>query len=580
MIDQVEEVKDRVDIVDVISSYVTLKKAGTNLKANCPFHNEKSPSFMVSPERQTFKCFGCGEGGDVITFVEKIEGLDFYNALKLLAEKVGVQLANDSVKFGDREFKADKKTRMFEINEWSKKVYHKILLDHPKAEKARAYLKTRGLALETIEKFEIGYAPNSWDFLMRFLLNKKYQADEIVAAGVAIKAEKGKCYDRFRGRIIFPIDNIIGNTIGFTSRILEDDGKSAKYINSSESPIYIKGKTIYGLDKAKSSIRDKDLAVVVEGNMDVIACHQAGFNNVVAASGTALTLDQLKILIRYSNAIALSFDSDQAGQTAMKRAIRLALQNDISTRIITLPKPFKDPDEAIKSDPKIWEIATKNAVPSLKYWIDQLIERTPELTIDDKKMIAKEILPVVKATASAIEREHYTKYLADRLLVSENSLIDALDKTKQDAEFKHEKKVGLPPAAKEELTPLERLFGLIWANEKNLAKARATLSTITSDDPRYSAILTMIKENNFDRGKVRPEIALHLDQLSISSTLNLDLQDEDLVKSEIQYLLSRLRSDQREVIREKYARMIQSAEERGDKGEIKKLLLEFSDLIK
>ncbi len=432
MENQVQEVKDRADIVEIISSYLTLRKAGVNFKANCPFHNEKTPSLMISQERQSFKCFGCGEGGDVITFIEKIEGLDFYNSLKLLAERVGVELKTNSIKFGDHEFKADQKTRLFEINEWAKKVYHKILVDHPKAEKARDYLKKRGLSKKTIEEFEIGYAPNSWDFLLRFLLNKKYSEEEIVAAGVGIKAERGKVYDRFRGRIIFPINNIMGNTIAFTSRILEDDGKSAKYINSAESAIYIKGKTIYGLDRAKMAIKEKDLAVLVEGQMDVIACHQAGFNNTVATSGTALTLDQLQILSRYTSTIALSFDGDNAGQTAMKRAIRIALQNDISTKIIYLPKEFKDPDEAIKSDAKIWAEAVKKAKPSLQYWIDSLISAAPEMSVDDKKKIAKEILPAIKIAASAIEKEHYIRYLAGKLLISEQSLIAALEKTKED----------------------------------------------------------------------------------------------------------------------------------------------------
>ena len=534
---------------------------------------------MISPERQTFKCFGCGEGGDVITFVEKIEGLDFYNALKLLAEKAGVKLQTSSVKYGEKEFTADKKTRLFEINEWAKKVYQKILLDHPKAEKAREYLKNRGLSQKTIEEFEMGYAPNSWDFLLRFLVSKKYSEEEIVAAGVGIKADRGKVYDRFRGRIIFPINNIMGSTVAFTSRILEDDGQSAKYINSAESQIYIKGKTIYGLDKAKLFIKEKDLSVMVEGNMDVIACHQAGFKNVVATSGTALTLDQLKVLTRYSSVIALSFDSDEAGQTAMKRAIRVALQNDISTKIISLPKPFKDPDEAIKKDPKNWEKAVAAAKPSLQYWIDSLLTKYPNLSIDEKKNIAREILPAIKITASSLEKEHYIKYLSSKLFISENSLIEALDKTKGDTEFARGKKES-GQGKKSQLEPYERILGLVWANDGLLPEIKGLFVNFKNDKAEYGDFTQMVASGYIDRSKLKPEVISLLNQLSLVALADIDPSNKEILASELAYLTSRFRSDERETIKEKYARLIQAAEEKGDQEEIKNLLKEFSNLIK
>ncbi len=579
--DQVQEIKERNDIVEIVSSYLTLKKAGTNYKCNCPFHNEKSPSMMISPERQSFKCFGCGEGGDVITFIEKIEGLDFYNALKVLADKAGVELKNDSVKFGATEHKADQKTRIFEINEWTKKVYHQILTNHPNAQKARDYLTKRGMADDTIKIFEIGYAPVSWDFLIRFLLGKNYTEKEMVEAGVAIKNERGKIYDRFRGRIIFPISNIMGNTVAFTSRILEDDGKSAKYINSSESPIYIKGKTIYGLDKAKLFIKEKNLAVMVEGNMDVIACHQAGFKNVVATSGTALTLDQLTILSRYASSIALSFDNDEAGQTAMKRAIRIAMQNDISTKIIQMPKPFKDPDEAIKADPNNWVKAVKSAKPSLQYWIDRLIEKSPDLTVDDKKRIAKEILPIIKITTSEIEKEHYIKYLAGKIFISENSILEALEKSKEDKEFAHEssnsksdKKEELPP------TTLERIVAIIWSNPE-FAPVAADILKIVKDIPsKYSSFIDLIVTGKVEKAKVSPKLAIDLDQLSLKVLADFNSGNIDFLKNELNFLIARLKSDQREDLREDFAYKIRAAEERGDKELVKKLLMEFSSLIK
>jgi len=586
MNDQVQEVKDRLDIVEVISTYLTVKKAGVNYKANCPFHSEKTPSFMINPERQSFKCFGCAEGGDVITFVEKMEGLDFFNALKLLAEKAGVELKTKSVKFGDQEFKSDQKTRIFEINEWAKKVYHKILLDHPKAEKAREYLKKRGMSQKTIESFEIGYAPQSWDFLLRFLLSKKYTEKEAIEAGVAIRGDRGKAYDRFRGRIIFPINNIMGTTVAFTSRILEDDGpstplgvnKQAKYINSAESSIYTKGKTIYGLDKAKTHIKESDLAILVEGNMDVIACHQAGFKNIVATSGTALTLDQLKILSRYASEMALCFDTDEAGQTAMKRAVRLALANDVTTKIITTA-PFKDADEAIKADPKNWEKAVEGAKPSLEYWVDLLVAKSPQMTIADRKKIAREILPVVKNIFSEIEKEHYIKYLSEKISVSEQSLLAALEKAKSDGESQQKQK-GVSKPTHENYSSFERLVGLLWAEPKLIGETGLEIASPKNLEPKYLPIFEMIGKKQIEREKIKPELAALYDQLAIIALSNINTEDDESARTELHYLLGRWRSEQKEDLKENFARKIKEAESRGDKEDLKKLLSEFSTLIK
>ena len=389
---EVEEVKNKIDIVELIGGYLTLKKAGVNYKGLCPFHSEKTPSFMVSPERQSFKCFGCGKGGDVFTFIEEIEGMDFYDSLKLLAARAGVELKKrQTFSYGGKDIEPSEKTKIFEINELSAKLYHKILADHPKADHARKYLKNRGISDESIKNFQLGYAPKSWDLLIKFLAKKGYSEKEIYKAGLLVFGEKGKYWDRFRGRIMFPISNISGQIVAFTGRVLEDDPKAAKYVNSAESPIYIKGKTIYGLDLARIEIRSQGYAVMVEGNMDVIACHQAGFKNVVAVSGTALTADQLKILARYSPDVYFCFDSDSAGKTALKRAITLAVENDINAKVLTLPG-FKDPDDAIKSDPKNWQQGIKSAKPALEYWIDSLVLEHGASDVGEKKKISKRFL--------------------------------------------------------------------------------------------------------------------------------------------------------------------------------------------
>ena len=574
MSDEIEEIKRRLDITEVVSSYLTLKKAGTNLKANCPFHQEKTPSFMVSPERQTFKCFGCGEGGDIFTFVEKIEGLDFYNALKLLADRAGVELKKRSIKYGNGEFKADRKTALFEINDLAMRVYHKIFQDHEKAEPARKYMEKRGISDETISEFKIGYAPDSWDFLIRFLKKHKYSEEEMLQAGLVVRGEKGKYYDRFRGRIMFPIFNIMGQTIAFTSRVLVDNAKEAKYLNSSDSPIYTKGDVLYGLDKARMSIKEKDMAVVVEGNMDVIACHQAGFRNVVASSGTALTEQQLKILTRYGGETAFCFDTDTAGETAMKRAIILAVKNDMTTKIVAIPPPFKDPDEAIKSSPKNWERAIQNAKPSVPYWIDLLIRKNPELEITDKKKIAKEVLSVIKMTYSPIEKEAYIKYLAEKLSISEKSLLDALDKSKIE---KNETKKS--DFLKKELTTIDRLATLLWHDQNLVEKLSEKVMTELSDE-NYPNFIEMIKKDEINKEKLPESEVNRLSGNLMIMGEEIDLSDPEIISAEISYLSKRIESDQKEDLRESFAKKIKEAETRGDKEAIRDLLNEFSSLIK
>lgn len=581
--DEIDQIKERLDIVEIISSYLTMKKAGVNYKANCPFHHEKTPSFMVSPERQTFKCFGCGEGGDIFTFIEKIEGVDFYNALKILADKAGITLQTRSVTYGQKEYKSDKKTRIFEINEWTKKLYHKILIDHSKAQIARDYVyKKRKLKKETVLNFEIGYAPESWDLLIKFLKNKGYTPEEMFQSGVVVRSEKGDYYDRFRGRIIFPINNIMGNTVGFTSRIFKEtdnskDSNQAKYINSSESPIYTKGKTIYGLDKAKMAIKEANLAILVEGNMDVIACHQAGFKNVVATSGTAITTDQLKILNRYTQDIAFSFDSDSAGITTMKKAIILALQNDINSKIIALDGVYKDPDEAISANPKNWTRAVENAHPSLEYWIDLLIKEDPSIEISTKKKIAKEILPVIKTIYSPIEKEYYIKYLSKKLSVSEKSLISVLEKTTEpkDAINKNE-----PDGKIQNLTTQEKLVGLLWSNLENINNFKSKLIKSDLALPKYESFIKMIKSGTIDKNCIKAEEISSLNQLSMLALKDFDVTDEVSTKSEIEFLIGRLSMDQKDHLKDEFAQKIQVAEESGDKDKVKKLLAEFSALIK
>lgn len=572
--DEVEEIKNKIDIVDLIGGYLTLKKAGINYKGLCPFHTEKTPSFMVSPERQTFKCFGCGKGGDIFTFVEEIEGMDFYDSLKLLAGRAGVTLKKrQSFTYGDKEFAPTEKSKIFEINQLAAKLYHKILADHPKAEHARKYLKNRGVSNEAISNFQLGYAPNSWDLLIKFFTKHGFTEKDVFKAGLLVLGEKGKYWDRFRGRIMFPINNISGQVVAFTGRILKEDEKSAKYVNSAESPIYTKGKTIYGLDRARIDIRAQDAAVLVEGNMDVIACHQAGFHNVVATSGTALTSDQLKIIARYSPNIIFSFDSDNAGKTALKRAITLALQNDISSKVLSLPG-YKDPDEAIKADPKNWERAVKNAKPSLEQWIDELVLSNDINDVNLKKTISKEILPVIKIVANELEKEHYIKYLAKKLAVSESSITAQINKTKD-----------LPTEPKKEddvvggeISLERRIAGLVWQEKKLQEKLPADFLAQNFSDETVGVLFLAIKGNR-DIEKLPADQKSKLDLFAMEATRDINLDEPGIIDEEFSGLIKNYSDKVRDKMKSEYAKKIADAQTKGDTTKIKELMIELQSAI-
>ncbi len=573
---EIEQVKERLDIVEVVSSYLTLKRAGQNLKGPCPFHNEKTPSFMVNPERQIFKCFGCGEGGDVFTFIEKIEGVSFYNALKILADRAGVSLTPKTIHRDGKEYKSDTKTTLFAINALAAQMYHKLLLSHPKAEYARKYLKGRGISQQTLVDFQIGFAPDSWDYIIRFMLSRNIFKKDLFKAGIVVQNKSGDdYYDRFRGRIIFPINNVMGNCVGFTSRVIVDDGKQAKYINSAESEIYHKGKVLYGLEKAKLEIRNQGLAVIAEGQMDVIACHQAGFKNVVASSGTAITEDQVRTLSRYANNIAFAFDSDVAGINAMKKAVIIALRLDVTPKIIETPAGFKDPDEAIRKDRKIWQRAVTAARPALEVWIDYLVRDNNINDVSNRKKITKEILPVIKQINTEVEKEHYIKYLARKISVSESTLLKDMDKAKFD-DKNDEKETN----ADINLNIYQRILALAWSDKQFVEIASSKIDNHIIEDDTLAPLWQKLVEQKLDTESLDREQINLLDQWVLQLTDDYDSLDFDILKPELLYLLSRLKQEKNEDIKTQYSQLIKKAQENGDKEKMKQLLHDFSKLLK
>ncbi|MFA6394236.1 MAG: DNA primase [Patescibacteria group bacterium] len=432
-----DEIKSKLDIVDVIREYIPLRPAGMNFRANCPFHNEKSPSFMVSPEKQIWHCFGCGKGGDVLSFVMEMEGLSFIETLRALAPRAGVVLKKTDSKI------ESKRNRLLDILEISAEFYHEALLRHPEAGSAREYLKGRGLKNETLEDWKIGYSFDSWDRLFLFLKKRGYEENEIFMAGMAVRKEKGGgFYDRFRGRIMFPIKNINGNVVGFSARVSPEKEKTevmGKYINSPATLVYDKSKILFGLYKAKMEIKKKNLVIITEGQMDVITSHQAGFLNTIASSGTALTEEQVKLVKRYTMNIALAFDSDAAGEMAAERGAGEAMAAGMNISVIEVPLG-KDPDECIKKDPEEWTRAVAEAKPIMQYFFDQTFSRLNPEKIDEKREAARKLIGSISRLGNRIEEDFWLRKLGQKIDVPENILRETLAKIRETQKSREEKR--------------------------------------------------------------------------------------------------------------------------------------------
>jgi len=431
MLSPSEEIKNRLNIVDVIQGYLKLTKAGVNYKARCPFHKEKTPSFVVSPEKQIWHCFGCQKGGDIFTFIMEIEGLEFRDALRLLANKAGVTLRREDPKL------RSERQRFFDINEEATKFFEENLEKTAVAKEIKKYLTQRGLIPKIIKEFRLGYALNSWRDLKEHLKKYGIAEKDMISAGLIIKPQTeqraNSNYDRFRARVMFPIENLANQIVGFSGRIYPEpkDGKkmSAKYINSPNTLIYNKSRTLYGLTKAREAIRKNKFAILVEGNVDVILSHQVGVKNVVATCGTALNEEHLTILKRYTDKLKLCFDQDEAGILATKSAIKKALSMGFSLKVIIF-EGGKDPADIILSDEKKWKEVIKGGKEFLEYSLGKAIKSHFQKTVNDKKEIAKEVLPLIKALANKIEQSHWINKLAEELSIDEKYLYEALSKTK------------------------------------------------------------------------------------------------------------------------------------------------------
>ncbi len=421
----ITEVKQRLDIVEFVSDYVTLQKAGRNFKALCPFHTEKHPSFFVFPEQQSWHCFGaCGTGGDIFSFVMKKEGIDFGQALRLLAQRGGIALSTVEA---PSKAEDEKKERLFQINEVATEYYHNLLSSTKAGETARSYLARRKVMPETIKKFRLGFSPDAWETLKSYLLGKGYAEKELVEAGLIIEKEEGGSYDWFRNRLMFPICDIQGRVTGFGARVLDDS--LPKYINSPQTPIFDKGSILYGVDRAKSAIRKKNLVIIVEGYMDVISAHQHGWQNVVGSMGTSLTEKQVGSIRGLTNNVTLALDADLAGEEATLRGKAILAHSNAEANVILLP-PGKDPDEVIREDLALWEKLVEQATPILDFAFQSVISKVDINKAKDKSLAVQKLLPSIYEIKDPTQKFHYVEKLARALKIKTSDIEVALQKLK------------------------------------------------------------------------------------------------------------------------------------------------------
>ena len=413
----VEQIKGRLSIVDVVGSYIKLEKAGGNFRAVCPFHAERTPSFFVSPVRDSYHCFGCNRGGDIFSFVEEIEGIDFKGALKVLADKAGVTLleVNPALR--------SEKEQLYEILEEATKLFQWNLI---KNKEALSYLYGRGVTADTLKQFRIGFAPESWSFVRDALAAKGFKEQEMEKAGLVIKSPKGY-YDRFRSRIMFPLADSAGRVVGFSGRIFGDEeNKMGKYINSPETILFSKSQLLYGYDKAKSEIRKQNACILVEGQMDLLMAHQAGFSNTVAVSGTALTDSHVRMIKRMANTLIIAFDADPAGNSASGKGALTGMSLGMDVKVVPMPQGL-DPADVIAKSPDLWKKNLKEAKHIVHFYLDVLEEKHLE-SREFRIAVGKLVLPFIKQMGNKIEQAHFVEEVAKRLSIPQEPIWAELEK--------------------------------------------------------------------------------------------------------------------------------------------------------
>lgn len=566
----IEEIKSKLDIVEVIGGYIKLKKAGANYRALCPFHSEKTPSFFVSPARQMWHCFGCGQGHSIFDFVMRIEGVEFGDALRMLAQRAGVQLKPIRPEI------RTKRQRLYEICELATKFFERQLGSTAKGKKAKEYLLKRQIKEESIRKWRLGWAPDTWQGLMNFLVSRGYKKEEIEKTGLAIKNEKEKYYDRFRARIMFPVFNFNSQVVGFGGRILQKNEKAAKYLNTPNTLLYDKSRVLYGLDKAKVEIRKKDFCILAEGYVDVILGHQSEIPNMVATSGTALSPYQLAILKRYSDNLFLAFDMDFAGDKATKRGIDMAQSRGFNLKVVKLPES-EDPADVLSKDPKKFKKLVNDSLSILEFYFQNAFSEFDEKSPEGKREISKVLLPVIKRILNKIEQSHWIQQLAKRLNVAEKTIVEELRKSKvKTASYDLEISVLEAPNPVLQKTRKhlleERLMSLILKQPQNLD---------IIDKEVISCLSSRSKEiiNNFgDQKNLSPKAQSFISYLALKA--DIEKIEKEKIVPEIEFCLKEIKCLEVKNRLNEISLTLKRAEEKKDVEKIKELTEEFNQWAK
>jgi len=601
---QIEEIKQKLNVVDIVRSYIKLTKTGINYRGVCPFHSEKTPSFFVSPSRQMWHCFGCGAGFSIFDFIMKIEGIEFPDALRILAQKAGVELKKENPRLrSDRQ-------RLYDICELACTFFEKQL-ESQTGKEVLDYLDKRGIWPDSIKKWRIGYSPDQWSSLTDFLIGNGFNREEVIKAGLAVEKESSNdSYDRFRGRIIFPIFDLNSQVVGFGGRVFKQvsEKEIAKYINTPQTLIYDKSNILYGLNLAKLAIRKQNQCVVTEGYTDVIMCHQAGFENTVASSGTALTSGHLSILKRYSENLVLAFDMDFAGDSATKRGINLAQEQGFNIKIIGSygdSKEKSDPADIILKNPELWKESIEKAKSIMDYYFDSAFSNFDKETVDGKKEISRILLPIIKQIPNKIEQSHWIQKLSSEMNIREEIIAAELNKI-----VLHQNRNIIPVQEKieQKLTDAtlsfekrkklieEKIISLILKDPDYVNLIEENQYHIFSDNIQsfFKEIKKLIESNNLkDENKLKEDfksiISSSISELDLDSefknflfalSLRSEIEYEEDNQSELNLCILELKNIDLKEKLNKISEDIKRAEEAKDLQKVNDLVEEFNKLTK
>lgn len=537
----IENIKAKLDIVDVIGSYVPdLKKAGVNFKARCPFHSEKTPSFTVNPSLQIFKCFGCGKAGDVIKFIEEIEHTDFADALKIAAEKAGIELTRESSSQNSKE-KAEKE-KLLNANWLTAKYYNYILTQHKSGKKGLEYAtKKRKIDLQRIHDFLVGYAPNKTDNLKKFLISKGFEEKDLIRWGLLVE-RNNKTIDKFRERLIQPIFNLKGEVVAFSGRYIGSIKEAPKYLNSPETLVYKKNEMLYGLHQAKEFLKDNNFLILVEGNIDILSSHRVEIGNIVAPLGTAFTINQAKLIKRFGEYVYFCFDTDAAGTKALIRGMGIAEEIELKHKVIDLTG-YQDADDLIKAVPEEWKVRIENAKQTMDYLIEKFSEDLDMGSAEGKSIFESRILPCLSLVKDEVLFNHYRKTIASILEVSENFIDSRANKLKASA-LRHsgqtENEVVETKPNNNTFNPDEKYLLQLLVYSNLLESSQFDADNFLSDSTK--TVFTILKENpEVDFGILESKLPQEYHQL-FEDIIMFEVRDID-IKKEINSTAQNLRKE-------------------------------------